>query len=266
MPDIFSFDDYKKYLLKLVSSSEDSKFRSNLIRAIGCQKSFFSQVLNGSVHLTPDHAANLVEYLQLDELSADYFVALVNWARAGSPALKNRLKKHLDQLKSQSTQPSERLKWPSLQSIEKQSVYYSSFIFMAVHIIVSIKDYQDAVSIANRLKVPVRRIQRVLDWLISAKLIEKTARGYKVLEDHLHLKNDSHLIEIHHAHWRDQALNNLRAGDDESIHYSAVFTMSQDDFLELKSMVTNFIKRSTNLIAPSRPEDIYALGLDCFRL
>ncbi len=82
----------------------------------------------------------------------------------------------------------------------------------------------------------------------------------------INLKSDSHLIEMHHAHWRDQALNNLRDGDEEAIHYSAVFTTSKDDFLELKSMVTSFIKKSTNLIAPSRPEETYALGLDCFRL
>jgi uncharacterized protein (TIGR02147 family) len=264
MTDIFSYNDYKKLLLALINDSASSKFRPALIAAMGCQKSFFSQVLNGSIHLTPDHAARAVEFLGFDDNSAEYFMNLVNLARAGSPVLKARIRKKLESLRSSAIQPSERLKWPSIKEIERQSTYYSSYLYSAVHMLVSIKQFQSVEAISERLNVPPRRIQEILHWLQRAKLISKTSSGFEVIEYGLHLSADSPLIETHHMQWRSRAQIDVQRADKASTHYSAVFAMSHEDFAELRSLAMNFIQSCAKKIAPSPPEEVYALCLDLF--
>lgn len=183
-----------------------------------------------------------------------------------SAALKARLKKNLEELRSRATQPSERLKWPFPKDSEIQSVYYSSWTFAAIHIIVSIPRYQSPEKIAERLGLPMRRVQEIINWLVGAKLIKKTSQGFSVLEAGLHLKNTSHLIEMHHTQWRHQALTNLQRGDSEAVHYSAVFAMSRDDFAKLKTMAMGFLKEATGVITPSKSEEAYSVGFDLFQV
>jgi uncharacterized protein (TIGR02147 family) len=266
MPQIFTFFDYKKYLHALLDSHQARGFRSSLVAALKCQKSFFSQVINGPSHFTPDHAANLVDFLALDELSAQYFIDLVNLARAGTPALQERLKKSLAELRDRALQPSERLKWPSINESQIQSVYYSSWIFAAIHVAVSVDRFQSAEKLSERFLVSLRLVNECLDWLIQAKLISKTRSGYKVIEHNLHLKSNSHLNEMHHSHWRNRALLSLQRGESNETHYSAVFAMSRSDFNTLRSLSLEFIKGCTKVIAPSSSEEVYALGLDLYRV
>ncbi|MFX6794117.1 hypothetical protein ABTH15_20060, partial [Acinetobacter baumannii] len=76
--------DYKQFLLLQVAAhAGEYGYKSKLAVAAGCQKSFFSQVLNAHVHRTPEHALGLARFWKLNRLERDYFLELVNHARAG---------------------------------------------------------------------------------------------------------------------------------------------------------------------------------------
>ncbi len=266
MVNVFEFSDYKKVVAAyLEAAKSDRGYRSRLITATGCQKSFFSQIINGSIHLTPDHASNMAEFWKVDDISAEYFLCLVGFARASSRSLKKRLGKKLEDLRNKSVQPTERFNWPAVEDFEKQSIYYSSWYWSAIHIIVSIPNYTTAKSIADRLSLPLEKVIEVLNWLEKAQFVRRTKNGYAVTENLIYLKGTSPLIESHHANWRSRAIVDVQRGDPQSTHYSAVFAATTDDFFKLKEDLAKFMQTANARIAPSRPGELYAMNLDLFK-
>ena len=83
---VFESLDYKRYMRQQIAAHGDVYgYKSRLAAAAGCQKSYLSQVLNGAHDLTLEHAAGLAAFWQLPRLDGEYFMELVNWARASSP-------------------------------------------------------------------------------------------------------------------------------------------------------------------------------------
>lgn len=54
-----------------------------------------------------------------------------------------------------------------------QSVYYSSWHYLAVHVVASLPDYNDAKSIADALKIPDAVASRVMLFLIESGILEE---------------------------------------------------------------------------------------------
>src|ERR1700722_8117600 len=97
---LFENTDYKDVLHTQIAANRDRRgYRSELAQAAGCQLSFLSQALHSHVHLTPDHAAGLATFWGFDHDERDYFLELVNLARAGSQVLKKILLKRLEEIK-----------------------------------------------------------------------------------------------------------------------------------------------------------------------
>src|SRR5436309_16129314 len=86
---LFTYTSYKAYLIDRIEQNKDLRgYQSQLARAAGCQRSFLSQVLNGKFDLSREHAAELSRFWGLDPLETEYFIGLVDLARAGSGHLR----------------------------------------------------------------------------------------------------------------------------------------------------------------------------------
>ena len=71
---IYEYFSYKTYLVDLIS--QKSVKVSTLSEIAGCNRSYFSQMINGKVQLTSDHIINLAEGLEFSELEKEYFITL----------------------------------------------------------------------------------------------------------------------------------------------------------------------------------------------
>lgn len=150
--DLFTSSDYKAYLSKLVEGSSWGTI-SRLADAAGCQRSYFSKVLKGSIHLTTDHASGLCDYLKFSNEEADYFMALVELGRAATPAYRRRIHSKLKMLRDEHENLTMRLKRPAARLGEKEMLYYSAWYYSAIHILVSIPEFQSVEAIAKRLEL-----------------------------------------------------------------------------------------------------------------
>lgn len=83
---------YKEFLNHKIQESKSVKgYKTILARAAGFSPSFLSQVIHGHIELTPEHALKMASFWNLDAFETDYFMLLVDRARAGSVGLRDHV-------------------------------------------------------------------------------------------------------------------------------------------------------------------------------
>ncbi len=264
---IFSTFDYKKFLRAQVDAhGSEYGYKSKLAEAAGCQKSFFSQVLNSHVHLTPEQALGLAKYWKLLPRERDYFLGLVNYGRAGTEELANHLKEKLVELKRETENLTKRYSSPNLSArTDFAAIYYSSWHYAAIHILVTIPQFQTPPKIAKRLHLPDSFVLEVLRQLQKIEVVTKKSDGsWQATSKSLHIGRDSVFNSMNHAHWRQRASESSLQNKPESVHYTGVYSMSLDDLTKLRETIFELIDRSRQLVAPSPEEELVCMNCDLF--
>lgn len=266
MVNIFSYLDYKKYLKDLSSSAQVRGFQASLANAAQCQGAYLSRVLNSDPHLTQEQAAGISNYLHLSESEGNYFLDLVSYARAGSELLKSRIRRRLNKTKSEAEDLSHRYKTDSLEVGLNESVYYSSWLFAAVHIATGISDLQTSRAISTHLEVSEKSVLHVLHWLEKMNLIKQHKDKWVYGSGELHLPRESMMTAMNHANWRHRALMDIHNPNSTGLHYSVVHSHAIDDFDKLKEILLSSIDQSRKVVGTATNEDMSVICIDCFRL
>src|SRR5437660_270087 len=96
---LFEYRDYKAYLRDLLSQMPAQGYgvRSKLAQALRCQVAYVSQVFNKEIHFSLEQAEELNRFFGHSHEESDYFLLLVQSARAGTRALKDRIQAQLEQ-------------------------------------------------------------------------------------------------------------------------------------------------------------------------
>lgn len=268
MKTLFEFEDYKEYLKAKRSQmgQEQRGVQTRWAEAAGCQPSFLSEVINGSVHFTPDHAANLCRHWGFSEEETDYFLELVTLARSVSPALRSRCLRRIAELRR--GREKVRPNTPSSGLVgEERIFYYASWLPSAIHVALSIEGFQSVPALASRLEIAPERVEETLQLLkrLGVAKDEEHGRWSRTVTS-LHLERGSPLSRVHHAAWRQRAAGRFLEGREENIHYTAVQGLSRADAETIKSLVLELATRSREIAAKSVDEDVYLLALDFDRV
>jgi len=266
MVNIINFIDYKEFLRSLVDERGVKRgFQSELAEAAGCQRAYLSQVLRSNVHLTPEHACNMAHFLGLDHFETEYFLTLVDLGRAGSPRLQQRHKTKLERIKLEAESFAKRLKESSLPSAEAQALYYSSWHWGAIHMLVGIPQMQMPKAIAKQLNLPIDHVMEILRGLKSMGLITMENDRWISTGSNLHVPKDSPLNGVNHQNWRSIAVQDSQNINSEGIHYTSAFTVSKQDYEKLKTMLLKFIDNQRSIIGPSACEELVCFTCDLFK-
>lgn len=265
---IFEYKDYKKYLADLIASQRGQRgYQTKMAVAAGCQKAFVSQVLYGSVHLTFDHAVGLCKFWQFKPDETEYFIELLQFARAGTPALREYTLRRIEELRSKQSELSAKFKSTAKMSEQLQTTYYSNPVYAAVHVLTSIPAFQKDLSIAQRLQLPLHQVSQVLVELEGMGLLEKKkGERWVPVERNLFLPRQSHMTYMHHSNWRLKALADIQENPAGSIHYSSLHALSEKDGEVLRQMVLDFLKSAKAVIEPSPEEQMLCLCVDYFQV
>ncbi|MBI3558478.1 MAG: DUF4423 domain-containing protein [Deltaproteobacteria bacterium] len=264
---LFHTTDYKEVLRKKIEENPGERaYKSSLAAAAGCQLSFLSQVLHAEVQLTPDHAMGLAVHWGLNEDEREYFMGLVQHSRAGSKLLKSALEKKLDAIRARQENLSQRYKKPSLSPGERETLYYSAWHWSAIHILITIPRFQSASAIAERLSLPQSVVEQALITLESMGLALKRGKHWVASQADIHLPKESLLNSIHHANWRNRAISDSQTRSKESIHYTAIHSLSRADFEQVKGLILNLIDSTRKIVGPSKEEELISVCLDCFKV
>ncbi len=267
--DLFSYFDYREFLKGWILSQpkKGRGQRAAIAAAIKSPVSHISQVLSGVSHLSFEQAEEVNEYLGHNEDESEYFLLLVQLVRAGTPKLKKRIESQVQKIQSKRLVLKDRLKVKKTVSSEDQALFYSSWHYAAVHILITIKQYQTKEAIAKYLKVSSRKISEVLGVLVKLGLAEAENGRYTASVARFHLGSDSPMISKHHANWRLQAIQSLdKENFFEDLHYSSVVSISNNDTIKIKNLLVKSIENAKLLISDSPEEELHSLCLDFFKI
>lgn len=267
--DIFSYKDYKSYLEAYILSQPKGGrgIRIALAEYIGSPVSHVSQILNGKSHLSFEQAEGVNEFFGHTQEEAQFFFLLLQLGRAGTPALRKRLSFQIQQVLEKRLVLKDRLGIKSLTK-EDQMEFYSSWIYGATHVMLTIPEFQTKESISKYLGISLKRTSEILEFLISIGLAKQNQKGkFEVGLARIHLGSDSPLISKFHTNWRMKAVQSLDKDDvSEDLHYSSAVTVSESDFLKIKSLLVKHIEEIKAIIKDSPAEGVHCLSLDFFRL
>ncbi len=263
---IFSFYDYKSYLVSVEQSGVHKGFRSRITECIDSQNAFVSQVLNGAVNFSLEQGLKIAEFLRLEEDEHQYFLLMIEYKRAGTVGLKEYFRKLLDSLREKNLIIKERVQIPQVLPVERQAQYYSSWIYAAVHIATMVPRLNSIEKIAQGLNLSNDKVSQAINFLLENGLVEKDGQSLKSGRVQIHLGRDSNNINKHHSNWRIESLKSLDNPNRNDLHYSGVSSLSKDDVEKIKSLFVDMIENYVRLIEKSPEEELYAFNLDFFRM
>jgi uncharacterized protein (TIGR02147 family) len=262
---LFQTSDYKEFLrFKLEENRERRGYKSELAQAAGFQRSFLSQVVGTHVHCTPDHAAALARFWGLPEEERDYFLELVHLARAGTEGLRAIHEKRIREIRARNENLASRFRKETPLVEADQALYYSSWHWSAIHILLSIPSFRTAQAIAARLRLEKGFVESCLDSLRRLGLVEQDGKSWRISAKDIHLPKNSPLTSMNHLNWRVQAVASSQARRDEALHYTAVHSLSRADFERIKQMILELLDRSRAIVGPSQEEELACLTVDWF--
>ncbi|MCB0349717.1 MAG: TIGR02147 family protein [Bdellovibrionales bacterium] len=267
--DVFDFTDYKAYLLHFIKHSPKNGrgVRRAMAEAIRCPVSHISQVISGSSQFTAEQAEEMNDYLGHTEDKAQYFMLLVHYARAGSHKLQERLKKQITAAQEKRLFLKDRLGVKAEILPADQATFYSSWLYGAIHVMTTIPEFQTREKISDHLNISLKKTTEILEFLVQIGLVVENKNEYRIGTSRIHLGSDSPLISKFHTNWRMKAIQSLDREDTQrDLHYSSAITLSEDDYLKIKSQLVKSINDAKNIIRDSKEETLAAFSVDFFKI
>ena len=82
----------------------------------------------------------------------------------------------------------------------------------------------------------------------------------------LHLSRQSPLNSQNHNNWRQLALLRSQLSIETNLHYSAVITLSADDYQKLYHQTVDFLDATRRNIIESKDEELACFAFDLFKI
>jgi uncharacterized protein (TIGR02147 family) len=268
---IFDFQDYKAYLGAYLRGQPGAGrgLRAKMAKVISCQRSFVTKVLD--VHsvadLSLEQAEQLNSFLNHSEEESRYFLLLAQYARAGTPNLREYFRDQMKEVLNRRLEAKKELQSRSVLSPEDHMHYYSSWFYAAIRIAVSLPNLQTKEALSRKFNLPLPFLVSVLEFLSSRGLIEqKGDRFFHSSQQQVLMTPDHPLISKHHTNWRVQAIKSLELQSPRDLHYSYLVSLSENDALQIRSLLVESIQEVLRRAAPSKEEAIYSFCLDYFEI
>ncbi len=263
---IFEFTDERLFLREYIDNLPKNGRGeiSKIAKHLGVHSSFISQILAGTKDFNIEQAQELANYLGLNSLETDYFILMVQISRAGTNNLKTYFRTKLNSLKNQSLEVAKRIPQDRKLTEYECSIFYSSWLYLAVWLQTSIDAGQSLESIANRFDIPRARISEILEFLISTQLVRIEKDLYVMGPQLIHLDRSSPFLVKHHINWRVKAIQRSEDLTSEEMMFTSPLSISRKNFAQLREQIMELIKNASNLVTKSPAEDLACLNLDLF--
>jgi uncharacterized protein (TIGR02147 family) len=216
-------------------------------------------------HLTPDHAAGLVNFWGLMTLERDYFLELVNHSRAATANLRKMIEEKMTLLKENDDSVTGRIKRPKIGSRFQQR-YYSSWHYSAIHILLTVSNYRTLPAIAERLNLSRSRVLTALSELEEAGLARKNGNSWESVSFDLHLPARSLFTSNNHLNWRNRAIQDSLDLESDGVHFTAVYSLSRRDFRKIRAKILELISESREVALASAEEEVFSFCCDLFQI
>jgi hypothetical protein len=268
MRQIFEFNNHYSYLrYRLEEGVSKRGIKAQFSHFLRIQPAFLSQVLARKYALSLEQACLGAEFFDLASDETEFLLLLVSLDRAGTPALRKHFQRQIDLILKKRKQVIERLGKASFEiSEEAKGIYYSSWVYSGIHVGCTIPRLRSRKAIADYLELPLPLAGKVLDFLVENFFLAKSEDAYLPTAAWARLDKESPHIIKHHTSWRQKAIQNFEVQTDEDLHYSGVFSMDERTAVRIKDRFLDFLKDQLKEIKNAKEEDLFSVGVDCFRI
>ena len=264
---IYEFTDYRDLIDDTLDRKVGRGAKVRVAEILNCNPGYISQVLSKTkVHFSPENIIKIAAFLKFEVAEEEFLLSLLYLEKSSTQDLKTYWQKKVAHLRKQHLKVDKQVKQLSQDlSDSVKATYYSHWAYFAIHMFVSIDQFESSQEIAKHLNISNQLTTRVVNFLIEYKLITKNQKYFEVGKTRIHLSPDSPLIKTHHQNFRNKAIVSLEEDNDFDIHYSAVLTLSIKDALKIRQMMLKFISDKEVILLPSPNEEIIGLNLDLFK-
>lgn len=264
----FKYLDYQAYL-KAYIQQKPKGGRGELRRiaeALGVSPTLMSQILAGSKDFSLEQAEGFTRYAGFNTLEQEYFLALVQYARAGTTSLKKLLRAKIDELKTKSSEVENRLSEKNELSDEEKAVYYSSSIYASVWLYTSTSKLGRTMEeCMERFDLERTQTAKVLNFLTTVGLCLSDGLHYKMSESRsVHVPRSSPHFQQHLKNWRLSAFRVYESMREEELVYTGAMSLSKEDFKLLKEEMLKLIQTLAKVAVDSPAEEVACFNMDFF--
>jgi uncharacterized protein (TIGR02147 family) len=266
---IFEHSDYRNYLRSHIRHLPH-KGRGELTRIathLSVNTTLLSQIMSGTREFTPEQTHELSVYLGHTDLETEYFSLLTQHERAGTKSLKTHLQKKLEATKKEAMKLSKRIAHDKTLSTNERAVFYSSWIYSAIHLFTSTND--DGVSLdemASRFEIPRVKAAEIAQFLTSCGLCVEKSGQYKIGVQSTFLPKTSPFLNQHHANWRVKSFQKIDNIAENEMMYTGQVSLSKKDFNKIREQLVQVLKSAMAVVKDSPADDIACLNIDWFWL
>jgi len=265
---IYNYQSYRELLIDWMGQQPRGGrgLRSRLAEVISTNSAFVTQVMNGQLDFSLEQGLRICKWIGLSSIETDYFIALLETDRAGTPELKQYFKNRLELLRQEGKNLSKRLQvTPPSERIDLPT-YFSSWTYAAVHVALTCEKLNTVELIEKQLRIPQDQVRRILDNLVSWGLAARAADRFISGPSRMHLGTDSPWLLRHHLNWTLKSLAAMESDIEGGLHYSSVVSVSQKDAVKLRELLTEAIANLKATVKESPGEEIYAFNLNYFEV
>ena len=266
---VFSFDDYKAFVRDFIQNQpRNGRGQSRKIaQHLNIHPAMVSQIFSGSRDLTPEQAYDLGDFLGLGELERDYFLLLVQIARAGTHRLKVNYQSQAQALIERAQELENRLPRDIEFTEEMKARFYSAWYYSGVRLASSLTPLNTPQEIADHLDITPALAARTIEFLLSTGLCLRNPEGQLELgPQRTHLESSSPLVQHHHRNWRLKALQYMESSDERNLFYSGPMSLSHQAFEAVRELIIELLGKVRTEAEHSEAETLGCLNLDLFRL
>lgn len=264
---IFNYSDYISFLSKKVGShGARTGHKQQLAKAMGCQQTYLSKVLNKQAHISLEQAIGAAEHFGFSSEETEYLLCLVSQARAGTNKLKNHYKQKTKALQLKMLAVENQVNVDEFLSPEQQRIYYSHWAYAGTHVAVALKQCTDVETVAKLLQLTRERAAEIVEYLLQTGLVVISKGQLVPGPTHIHLKKNSPDVIKNHTNWRLKALESISDSSPNDFHYTVVASLSKNDVNYFKGQLIEWVKEFLSKVETSKEETIYCQTIDFFRV
>ena len=264
---VFEIKDYRLFFRQKTEDKAGAwGSKSKLAKAVGCQLPFISQFLNGKAELSAEQVFRAADFYSLSEEEKEFLILLHQRDRAGTTELKKYYSEKIEKINQARLTISTRLGQDHALNEKERSLYYSSWIYAAMHMAVTISGLNNRDQLRKIFKIGSKQFNNALKFLTDTGLIVESQGQFSVGQTRVRLGNDSAWIVKHHMNWRLRAIESLESESINDLHYSGVLTLSDEDAKRIKDILLENLKKKLDIVDKSKEEKVYVLNFDFFNL
>lgn len=265
---IFEFDDYKEVFREKLKTMP-KRGHGQLLRIaklLGVHTTLLTHIFKGKSNLHPEQALQICGHLGFTTLETDYFMVLVQIARAGDKPCKDYYRAQQETLRKRSLDLKARFEPKKILDEKDQAQFYSEWTYSAVNLLTAIEGFQTPYAIAERLGLRVQEVTRILDFLTMLGLCVREGSDFRIGDAQTFLGRDSALLRRHLLNWRARVSEKIYDTNDDDIMYSQPVVVSKKDFAVIHSKILKFLQDFRETAEPSACEELCCLNLDWVRV